>query len=218
MVLSQQLSWLGHRAIGAESSASALEALKHAQPDAVITDCNMPGMSGFELAQIIHTHYPDIAVFGATADAREIVREMAREAGMRHCLFKPVTLTVLAELLAPLKGSAPDAEEPQGLLARNLPPELLEGDNLPLFLSLQIAVIDESLTHLRAWLVAPETALRETLHKLRGGLALFSVPALVARCEAQEDNPDRDGIHQLLAELEQLRAALQRWYDSGRQP
>lgn len=218
MVLSQQLSWLGHRAISADSSASALETLKQAQPDAVITDCNMPGMSGFELAQLIRAHYPDIAVFGATADAREVVREMAREAGMRDCLFKPVTLTMLAELLAPLKGSVPVAEEPQDALACNLPPELLEGDNLPLFLSLQMSVIDESLAHLRAWLAAPETSLRETLHKLRGGLALLGVPALIARCEAQEATPDRDGIHQLLAELAQLRAALQRWHDSGRQP
>ena len=125
---------------------------------------------------------------------------------------------MLAELLAPLKGSVPVAEEPQDALACNLPPELLEGDNLPLFLSLQMSVIDESLAHLRAWLAAPETSLRETLHKLRGGLALLGVPALIARCEAQEATPDRDGIHQLLAELAQLRAALQRWHDSGRQP
>ncbi|ENA0611544.1 transporter substrate-binding domain-containing protein [Enterobacter bugandensis] len=218
MVLSQQLSWLGHRVISVDSSASALEKLKHAQPDAVITDCNMPDMNGFALAHAIQTHYPDITVLGVTADARENVREEARAAGMRDCLFKPVTLAALAELLAPLESRAPVPDMPQGSMADNLPPELLEGDNLFLFLSLQMTVIDESLTCLRGWHNAPETSLREALHKLRGGLALLGVPALIARCEAQEANPDSEGIQQLVAELEQLRAGLQRWHDTGRHP
>lgn len=216
LVLSQQLSWLGHRVISADGSTSALEKLKDARPDAVITDCNMPGTSGFELAHIILGRYPEVAIFGATADARESVREKAREAGMRDCLFKPVTLSMLTDLLAPLKSTAPVPDVPQP--EYDLPPELLEGENLPLFLSLQISVIDESLAQLRAWHNAPETALRETLHRLRGGIALLGVPTLVARCEEQEENPDSEGIHRLEAELEQLRAALQHWHDTGQLP
>gem|GEM_PF-6150523 len=135
---------------------------------------------------------------------------------MRDCLFKPVTLSMLTDLLAPLKSTAPVPDVPQP--EYDLPPELLEGENLTLFLSLQISVIDESLAQLRAWHNAPETALRETLHRLRGGIALLGVPTLVARCEKQEENPDSEGIHRLEAELEQLRAALQHWHDTGQHP
>jgi len=218
MLLSQQLSWLGHHVISADGAKSALDKLTSACPDVVITDCNMPGMSGFELAQVIQAQYPGIPIFGATADARDVVRIDAREAGMRDCLFKPVTLTTLAQSMATVSTASPAPDEPQQALACNLPPALLEGDNLTLFLSLQIAVLDESLTRLRAWHNAPETSLRETLHKLRGGIEMLGVPALVAACEEQEAAPHSTGVRQLENGLEQLRAVLTRWHDTGLHP
>ncbi|MEM6160467.1 transporter substrate-binding domain-containing protein [Erwinia sp. P6884] len=218
MLLAQQLGWLGHRVISVESPKAALEKLAGIRPDVIITDCNIPGMSGVELTRIIHTHYPSVIVFGATADAREAVREAAREAGMRDCLFKPVTLNMLTDLLASITVTDTAPALPQWSPAKNLPPELLEVDNLSLFLSLQLSVLDESLTHIRAWHDAPDLSLRETLHKLRGGIQLLGVPALEAACEAQEAAPDSEGLQRLEAELELLRTTLQHWLDSVQLP
>ncbi|QGU87140.1 ATP-binding protein [Erwinia sorbitola] len=214
MQLRQQLSWLGHQVISAESPKVALEKLEHTRPDAVITDCNMPGISGFELAHIIHMQYPGVPVFGSTADAREAVREEAREAGMRDCLFKPMTLNMLSDLLATVSSPVPNPDIPQRAMTDKLPPELLKGENLALFLSLQISVLDETLARLRAWHDAPDTSLRETLHKLRGGIQLLGVPALVAACEMQEAAPDSEGVRSLEAQLIQLRVVLQEWHDT----
>ncbi len=60
-----------------------LESPGNKQPDAVITDCNMPEMSGCALSRSINEHYPSVTVFGMTADARESVRDEAR--GKQAC-------------------------------------------------------------------------------------------------------------------------------------
>lgn len=215
MLLAQQLGWLGHRVISTESPKAALEKLAGTRPDVVITDCNLPGMSGVELTRIVREQYPGIIVFGVTADAREVIREEAREAGMRDCLFKPVTLNMLTELLAGVTLADNVPALPLWSPAKNLPPELLEGDNLSLFLSLQLNVLDESLTQIRAWYDAPHLSLRETLHKLRGGIQLLDIPTLEAACETQEAAPAPEGLRRLEAELVLLRATLQHWFEGA---
>lgn len=218
MMLIEQLQWLGHSASGAESGTQALSALERALPDAVITDCNMPDMNGFGLVKTLRERYPALAVFGVTADARETVRKAALEAGMRDCLFKPITLKILSELLASL--SAPSAASGTTLWPEDseLPAALLEGENLIVFLTLQIDVIDETLQQLAQWRGNPDIALRDTLHKLRGGIQLLGATGLQALCETQERMPDEAGITHLETELTRLRAELQRWRDTGLQP
>jgi len=44
--------WLtrnGHEIVTAESGTKALEMIRQTQPDLIVTDVNMPGMSGLEL-------------------------------------------------------------------------------------------------------------------------------------------------------------------------
>ncbi|MEW5560277.1 transporter substrate-binding domain-containing protein [Enterobacter asburiae] len=218
MLLIEQLRWLGHRASGAETSAQALASVEAWQPDAIITDCNMPGMNGFELVSLLVARWPEIAIYGVTADARDVVREAGRKAGMRDCLFKPITLSVLSGLLGSVTAPEPAVPTFSWSGEPDLPPALLEGENLNVFLSLQLSVLDETLHQLTRWHHDQETPLRETLHKLRGGIQLLGVDGLLALCEAQEQAPNSEGIHRLEAQIRQLRAMLIQWRETGLQP
>lgn len=216
LLLTQQLEWLGHQVIDYDNPQKLLDNLETVQPDAVISDCNMPGMSGYALSRLINARYPDVAVFGMTADARESARDEAREAGMRNCIFKPVTLAALEELLLPLRPAGPSAAAQYPSLT--LPPALLDPEYRATFLALQIAVIDETLLDIARWRDDPAAPLAESLHRLRGGIQLLGEQALEALCLEQEQAADSDGIHQLEEHIHTLRAALQYWCDTGLQP
>lgn len=218
MVLSQQLSVLGHRVACFDSPQQALVSLETARPDAVLSDCNMPEMSGYAFTRTIHARYPGLPVFGLTADAREAVRDEAQKAGMSDCLFKPVTLSMLETLLAPVFPSANPAlpeKPPTPVPEFHLPSVLQDGEHLATFLTLQIAVLDETLAEISQWYDTPHISLQKSLHKLRGGIQLLGATALEAQCLEQEQNPDEQGIRQLEAAMRSLRAALQQWHDVG---
>ena len=60
------LTQFGFYVVTATSAADALELLEHSPVDLVITDIEMPGMRGDELAYEIHKKYPDMPVIAAT--------------------------------------------------------------------------------------------------------------------------------------------------------
>lgn len=218
MLLIEQLRCLGHHACGAETLDQVLACVESLQPDVIFTDFNMPGVNGLDLTKLLLARRPETIIFGITADAREAVRATALRAGMRDCLFKPVTLSVLSDLLnssVPLNSPAATIEWSD---KPNLPLALLDGENLKIFLTLQISVIDETLHQLERWHQSPETPLNETLHKLRGGFHLLGISGLTALCEEQEKAPQSEGIRRLESQLMTLRDALTRWRDSGLQP
>jgi CheY-like chemotaxis protein len=54
------LTQLGYRVRSAAEGFSALRAIREEMPDILITDLNMPGMSGFELLSVIWRRFPSI--------------------------------------------------------------------------------------------------------------------------------------------------------------
>lgn len=220
MLLGEQLAWLGHRTFRCASGEEAIATLERERIDALISDCNMPGMDGYMLARTLRPRYPELPIFGVTADAREAVREAARAAGMTDCLFKPVTLNMLEALLASLPAGkgAPDAPPVMEIDTGALPTALLEGENLSVFLALQISVLDETLSALERWHTQKQTPLREALHRLRGGIQLLGVRELEALCRQQEQMASEAGVRQLEALILALKETLQRWQKTGLQP
>ncbi len=220
MLLGEQLAWLGHRTFRCASGEETIATLARERVDAVISDCNMPGMDGYTLARTLRPLYPELPIFGVTADAREAVREAARDAGMTDCLFKPVTLNMLEALLAQLPAGkeVPDAPFAMEIDTDTLPAALLEGENLTVFLTLQISVLDETLTTLERWYTQKETPLREALHRLRGGIQLLGVRELEVLCRQQERATDEAGVRRLETLIRSLKEALQRWQETGLQP
>jgi len=79
-----------------ESGPEAMiELSKKKNYDLVISDFDMPGMSGTELSEAIATNNGDFqrpVVVGLTADTSPIVAERCRASGMSDVLYKPITV------------------------------------------------------------------------------------------------------------------------------
>jgi CheY-like chemotaxis protein len=58
----------GYEVATAENGASAVSQLKQAIPHLIVTDLNMPQMSGIELISHVRSHHPSIAIVAMSGD------------------------------------------------------------------------------------------------------------------------------------------------------
>ena len=89
---------LGFNAVLASNAEEALNCLADGQFVTVISDIEMPGMSGFELLQNIRLRYPDMPVILMSAFWDRERHEAARTFGAQGTLQKPVNADQLTEL------------------------------------------------------------------------------------------------------------------------
>ncbi|VVP32022.1 Virulence sensor protein BvgS [Pseudomonas fluorescens] len=107
LLLSQQLTYLGHRVTDAADGADGLQAWLKGSFNVVISDCSMPVMDGYQLTRAIRreeaaANRHRTLILGFTANAQREELERCLEAGMDGCLFKPISLDVLAMRLSTL--------------------------------------------------------------------------------------------------------------------
>ena len=93
-LLTASLETCGHEIRLASDGAEAWEALQNQKPDLLITDINMPNLSGLELLRKIREHpdlkdLPVIMLTGQDSDA-EILSGLSR--GADHYITKPFTI------------------------------------------------------------------------------------------------------------------------------
>ncbi len=92
------------------SGDAALEVLKGQTPPRVVlvlSDINMPGMSGIELLAEIRETWPELGVFMITAYGDNATEAKARDLGAERFLTKPVDFAVLKDDLSrTLEGGA----------------------------------------------------------------------------------------------------------------
>ncbi len=101
----------------AESRMNALDALElfRAGPlffDLVLTDFDMPLMSGIEVAERVLKIRPDVPILLCTGYCDHALIERARSAGIRDVVQKPFNATALSRILAaslsgPVSGDIP---------------------------------------------------------------------------------------------------------------
>ena len=85
------------------SGEAALDVLKEQTPPGVglvLSDINMPGMSGIELLSEIRETWPEVGVFMITAYGDTATEARARDLGAERFLTKPVDFTALKEDLS----------------------------------------------------------------------------------------------------------------------
>ena len=73
-VASAMLVEEGYEILTAEDGLQALELLQRFNPDLVITDLQMPRMSGFELVKIMHERFPQLPVIVISGEFGEYDR------------------------------------------------------------------------------------------------------------------------------------------------
>lgn len=105
LVLTRQLEFLGHDVVSVSSAHAALQQWQDGNFDALFTDCNMPGMSGYALTEAIrrtelNEQLRACPIIGCTANALNDERDRCEQAGMNQLLVKPVALNRLAQVLA----------------------------------------------------------------------------------------------------------------------
>jgi DNA-binding response OmpR family regulator len=92
--LASMVDLIGFQSVIFDTSAEALEAMLHVQPDLVLLDVNLPDISGFEVCRQIKTsatlkNTPVIIVSGESTDQ---ALQQGQAAGADHYLVKPVGL------------------------------------------------------------------------------------------------------------------------------
>src|SRR6185503_9094269 len=100
------LSGEGYQVVWVGDGESAALRLPEIDPDVVIADAHLPGLSGIELCRYIKSNCRYVRVI-LTAGSLEVLDEAAAKgAGCDAILRKPFEASVMAEALAPLLAAA----------------------------------------------------------------------------------------------------------------
>jgi len=90
LIVQLQLEKLGYLAASAADAEQALEILKQSHQSLVITDLQLPGMSGIELLKQIQVDFPGIPVIVVTAFGTILSAVNAMKAGAYDYITKPI--------------------------------------------------------------------------------------------------------------------------------
>lgn len=104
------LQSLGHDVVHAAQGLAALTALADAHFDLAFLDLDLPGVDGFELAQIIQAQGHGLPLVALTARADAQAQPQALAAGMRGFLRKPVTGQLLTTAIVQARKRVPASE------------------------------------------------------------------------------------------------------------
>ncbi len=93
------LQRMGYEVSGYIRAEDALAAVRAdaGRFDLVVTDYNMPGMSGLDVANELARIRPDLPVVITSGYISDELRQKARQAGVRHLIYKPNTVEELCE-------------------------------------------------------------------------------------------------------------------------
>lgn len=186
LVLVQQLQFLGHQVVAVDSAEAALQHWRNEVFDLLVTDCNMPGMSGYALSEAIRRleaqeQRPRLALVGCTANAQDDEQQRCREAGMDELLVKPVTLEHWTRVLARVAPSRSFSIETLRTMTQADGPVLQQMlQELARSLEQEQSVMTAGMAdHDQARLVA-------SLHRLKGICCLVDALPLAKACVALE--------------------------------
>jgi len=101
-LMTRLLQRRGYRVSGYTDPRAAVAAAR-ADPagfDLVVTDYNMPGMSGLEVASALREIRADLPVVLASGYITEELRQKAPAAGVRELIYKPNSVEELCEAVA----------------------------------------------------------------------------------------------------------------------
>lgn len=101
-VLGDLLTMEGHRSTICPDGYSALEVFRKDNFDLMITDLGMPGMSGLELAAIIHAEDPNLPIAMITGWGTQLNDKEIKQMGVVSIISKPFHLAEIRMVIADL--------------------------------------------------------------------------------------------------------------------
>jgi two-component system sensor histidine kinase EvgS len=201
LLLSQQLSYLGHGVSDAEDGAHGLRAWRNGNFDVVITDCNMPVMNGYELTRAIRDEEKasgarPCLILGFTANAQPDEKDRCLAEGMDDCLFKPISLGDLSARLASVQPSTESRSvggrvyEIEGDIDLSSLQQLTRGDNSAidhLLGDLAVSNEEDMLRLIKLFSAHDLSGLSDLAHRVKGGARIIKACGLIQCCEQLEE-------------------------------
>jgi CheY-like chemotaxis protein len=98
------LNAAGYESESAEDGQQGMDKVRSFQPDLIVMDSVMPGMSGLQATRMLRAHptYSNLPIIAVSADATEQHLQDCLQAGASMCLSKPVRLDRLASAIQQL--------------------------------------------------------------------------------------------------------------------
>ena len=98
----RQAGYDDHEIVEAEDGADALAKVGSEQPDLVLSDWNMPNMSGIECLQALRSSGSDVPFGFVTSEGSPEMRAAAEQAGALFLIAKPFTPEAFREVIEPV--------------------------------------------------------------------------------------------------------------------
>ena len=227
-VAASMLHKLGYRVDVVSHGGEVLQAVAQQQYDAILMDCQMPEMDGYQATQAIRRqesetgqggHLPIIAM---TANAMEGDRAICLEAGMDDYLAKPIEFARLKALLLQWLPQQTASSHPPAASRDNSTPGSFTVQRLTEFLGDDPASIGEMLDifrdsllrwreRLRLDIHSGGQGLKQLAHELKGSAANVGADALAAlagQLHAAAADNKQDSIRSIAAQIESEMQAL----------
>ncbi|CAI1509951.1 Virulence sensor protein BvgS precursor [Serratia ficaria] len=184
VVMKLQLETLGHQVTTCDDGKQALQHLRQHAFDLLLTDCQMPLMTGYQLAQHHRQREQEdggyLVIIGCTANAFSDEQKRCLESGMDAVLIKPLTLQDLRQVLSEQQQIRLDMAEIHAMTA-----------NQPQVMTTILDELQRTSEHDRQQLLGLSTWQSEQykvlLHRQKGSFALAGFQAGVNLCKRMEE-------------------------------
>lgn len=100
----RQAGFGDHDLIEAENGQQAYDKVVAEQPDLVISDWNMPEMTGVEVLRALRTEGKEVTFGFVTSECTPEMQKQAEDAGAQFFIIKPFTAERFTEVLSPILG------------------------------------------------------------------------------------------------------------------
>ena len=100
--MARLLRMAGHEVEIAHDGNAAVDVARAFQPEILLLDLGLPGLSGYEVAALLsrEAKFKDSLFIAASGYGHERDRERSRDSGFDHHIAKPVNFDLLAEIIA----------------------------------------------------------------------------------------------------------------------
>jgi two-component system chemotaxis response regulator CheY len=98
----RQAGFTGHEIVEAENGKQALDLTVKKNPDLILSDWNMPEMTGFQFLRSLRASGKKTPFCFVTSEGSEEMREQAKAAGAIDLIAKPFTAEIFSDVLSPV--------------------------------------------------------------------------------------------------------------------